>query len=489
MKKLLLLVATFVAATGMAADTLWTGVTDNDWGTSGNWTNGVPGTADNAWIVGGTPSISTTPSSINNLILNQGTLAISADFTAVGGAMGDGGSASDVATINQTDGAVSFTGWAAMGLAAGTYEYKLSGGSLTLRSGWDHLARAAGSTFTFTQTGGTFEDPAGGGLVLADQSGTVADVNVSAGSFTVNDQVWAGINGSATFDISGTGALDAKGAVGSTFFLGHGVNGTGTLKLSDTATFGAANELRVGESGTGLIEMSGGTLSGASAISLGRLTGSEGTVNLTGGTFGTTGYGMFVGYAGEGEFNQDGGDVNINIIRMAYLDDAAAAVDGLYSISGGTLTVDGYLKGGGSGAGVFEVDGSGSTSIEVGQMLFTDDTLRFLLDAGGSTLMEDHVSGNLGIELDGATLEVDTLTGFTGTVGSFYDVMWTEDGFITTGATTVSNLGSTEFEWSIVSDGGSGEYLRLTVIPEPATLGMVVAMGGSLLFIRRRFMI
>jgi hypothetical protein len=35
-------------------------------------------------------------------------------------------------------------------------------------------------------------------------------------------------------------------------------------------------------------------------------------------------------------------------------------------------------------------------------------------------------------------------------------------------------------------DNVSFEY---EVIPEPATLGLVTAMGGGLLFIRRRFMI
>jgi hypothetical protein len=33
------------------------------------------------------------------------------------------------------------------------------------------------------------------------------------------------------------------------------------------------------------------------------------------------------------------------------------------------------------------------------------------------------------------------------------------------------------------------DYMRLNVVPEPATLGLVAVMGGAILFIRRRFMI
>ena len=33
------------------------------------------------------------------------------------------------------------------------------------------------------------------------------------------------------------------------------------------------------------------------------------------------------------------------------------------------------------------------------------------------------------------------------------------------------------------------DYMRVNVVPEPATLGLIAGMGGALLFIRRRFMI
>jgi len=47
----------------------------------------------------------------------------------------------------------------------------------------------------------------------------------------------------------------------------------------------------------------------------------------------------------------------------------------------------------------------------------------------------------------------------------------------------------------IVAGGGAGNVTatfdgsKTTVIPEPATLGLVALMGGGMLFIRKRFMI
>ena len=82
---------------------------------------------------------------------------------------------------------------------------------------------------------------------------------------------------------------------------------------------------------------------------------------------------------------------------------------------------------------------------------------------------------------------MDVLAGFSGTLGDTYDLIWTANGFQTDGM-VINNLGSTEFDWDVVTKDG-GEVLQATVIPEPATMGLFALMGGGMLWIRCRFMI
>jgi hypothetical protein len=64
-------------------------------------------------------------------------------------------------------------------------------------------------------------------------------------------------------------------------------------------------------------------------------------------------------------------------------------------------------------------------------------------------------------------------------------------GSIVGAAASVSVVGYNEADWTLnyAYDQGGGDLgVAITVIPEPATLGLVAAMGGGILFIRRRFM-
>ena len=147
MKKIITALAVVaLATTGMAADTEWTGAIDNDWSTAGNWSNGVPGAADTAYVDSGTPSITSGPNQISYLFLGSSsgttTADISADLTVTANtSMGTGASDS---TINQTAGNVVFgtTGASRMwlGKASGQTTYNLSGGMLSSAGDWDDWA-------------------------------------------------------------------------------------------------------------------------------------------------------------------------------------------------------------------------------------------------------------------------------------------------------------------------------------------------------------
>ncbi len=154
------------------------------------------------------------------------------------------------------------------------------------------------------------------------------------------------------------------------------------------------------------------------------------------------------------------------------------------------------ISGGTFSAGAFEVDASGATSVEAANISFYDDTLRVVLDGNGSTLMvadkSINTSYNGQIDMRGV-FELDTDGTFNGTVGDIYNIGWASDTVLTNGM-TFTDLSGTEFEMSILDNidrygnAGLGQMLQqVTVIPEPATLGLL-AFGGAMAWIRRKSM-
>ena len=167
---------------------------------------------------------------------------------------------------------------------------------------------------------------------------------------------------------------------------------------------------------------------------------------------------------------------------------------GTYSISGGDVNVSTYIKSwNAAGKSTFEVDGSGATDIEIGQLSLVGETLRINLDSGGSTLIEIDNEGNYsseGLELNNATFAL----GGSGFSDGVYDIAWAVNGIDTTGMTfsNLSDRDNADLSWAVVStDFGAGavDTLQVTVIPEPAALGMVAVFGGGIFFIRKMFMI
>ncbi|VGO19745.1 autotransporter-associated beta strand repeat-containing protein [Pontiella sulfatireligans] len=125
------------------------------------------------------------------------------------------------------------------------------------------------------------------------------------------------------------------------------------------------------------------------------------------------------------------------------------------------------------------------TLLSGGQLLFDiddDDVNNSLSGSGQATLL-----GRFRFDLTGAsTTDGDSwqIVDVANLNESF------EDSF--TALSTVGSFAESDGVWSISENGADYEFSEstgfLTVIPEPATLGMVMATAGGILFIRRRFM-
>ena len=140
-----------------------------------------------------------------------------------------------------------------------------------------------------------------------------------------------------------------------------------------------------------------------------------------------------------GYINQSAGSLAFPIISMK--------LDSIYTISGGALSVANTIDFRGDGVGDYETASPGN------------NYLNFLTNGTTGTVTLATASlAEVQAFIDDDRLRVDGDLNTDGDYSAF----------------------------SLTSDGGTGTII--TVIPEPATLGMVAAFGGAILFIRRKLM-
>ncbi|MDF7823876.1 PEP-CTERM sorting domain-containing protein [Pontiellaceae bacterium B12227] len=192
------------------------------------------------------------------------------------------------------------------------------------------------------------------------------------------------------------------------------------------------------------------------------------TVNAGGFLDATDSTGRFrIGVATTGSLTIDGGAVNIGTTDTILLGNGSATRSALIDVVSGSLNVE-------AGFNQFFLGRQGSTGI-------------IRIEDGTVTLPElpqlDVInSGKEGIGYFDFTTALDgTGTGsltVTGLVEQDYIDMFDGDDLYYNG----SNAGNFSDYFEVTGS-------TLSVIPEPATLGLVAAFGAGILFIRRRFMI
>jgi fibronectin-binding autotransporter adhesin len=349
--------------------------------------------------------------------------------------VGDQGG-SNYGVLTQTGGTITDTNWLAVGRdASGVYQ--MSGGSLVKTGGGDFLILGGNSSQQGT-------------MLL---SGTASVVLTNSGTFADGDGEFFG-NGNAQLFIQDTASINMGG---SQFWVGNNPNTTGYLN------------------------MSGGTITDSTWISVGR-TGGTGTVDLSGGSInytGNNGSHFIVGDSnngssiGTGVINQSGGAITSPNADF-WLGSGGSAT---YNITGGTLTtlaLDMAISGGstsvlnlngGMVSSTVVINGAGTAAIN-----FNGGVMQAL--QSNAAFLQNFTSSQLNIQAGGAIFDTggntNTIsTGFSG-VGGF-----TLQG--SGGSLTLS--GSNTYAGNTTVDGGT------LIIGALGTLGSGVNVnlnGGSL---------
>ncbi|MCX6877683.1 MAG: hypothetical protein NTW21_28315 [Verrucomicrobia bacterium] len=408
-------VAFGLPCTAFAADSYWNGATGN-W-TSANWNPSEPTLNEDAIINGGTAQITDGNSEYaDDLFLGQ-TSGQSGHISMGGGYLlvehdqyiGYGG----VGTLTQNGG-------------ENRCSYGLSNYDL-------HLGYAAGSSGTYTMTGGTLYtgDQYIGRLGTGSFIQSGGTNNVSATGSGVADHMyigWANSSGygSGTYRLSGTGLLVLNhknsniyvgGEYSSTFPPGRfewfreggiswtdpsgnggmvmGANGTLAMGYSfnsiPTMVSGLQNATLEVTNGATVTKVNDGIVSSVNYLRFGSATGA-GYGTQTGGTV-QVGQAAYIGDGGTGVATQTGG--NFNTTTHLYL--GLNGAQGTYRLKGGTLSVGSNIFGG-TGTGTLVLDGGtlslSGTIFNVTNLVVGDEQAgSWTLGAGKTLTVASHVVG------------------------------------------------------------------------------------------------
>jgi fibronectin-binding autotransporter adhesin len=412
----------------------------SSWTTSSDVTVGYSGTGTLSIQGGGTVSAGSN-GYIGNFAGSTGTATVDgagSTWTNGGGlAVGYGG----IGTLTVSNGgAVNNGGNLVVGtLGTGTVTIS-SGGAVKNDTGYLGFLTGSAGTMTVTGAGSTWNNNtdvvvghSGAGTLNIQGGGTV-----SAGSNGYIGNL-AGSTGTATVDGAGSTWTNAGG-------LGVGVQGAGTLTVSNGGAVSNGGTLAVGIQAIGTVTITSGGMVGNDTGYVGFAAGGAGTVTVTGaGSSWSNAGNLYVGYDGAGDVKiTNGGVVTSNIGYLAYgtgsagtvtIDGAGSAWNTLTGIAVGTSSVGTLsITNGGKASGDAGIIGAiagatGTVTIDGAGSLWTA-TQRLFVGAGGNGSMT--ISGGGGaisdegdIGFSAGSSGVATVTG----AGSF----WTNSGALFVG--------------------------------------------------------
>lgn len=291
---------------------------------------------------------------VGTLTMSGGTLTkTGGDDTFVGRDNGTG-------TLAQSGGTVTLNHNLYVGQGGGANGTYTIGDGAVLNIGRDFVVGRESGTGALTITGGTITKTGDEKFIVGHNNG-VGVVAQSGGAISVNNELYIGnenAGASGTYTLSGTGALSVANEVvvgresgtgvlnvdgGTITTTGNGNmyigrrNGSGTLNQTDGVIF-VIKEFGVGtrddnKIGTGTYNLSGGSLTAANNIFIGKELGSSGTMTMTGGTMSTSDKLQIGHNQATGLLAQSGGTVNVQNEVYIGNENSVSSV-GTYTLSG-----------------------------------------------------------------------------------------------------------------------------------------------------------
>jgi autotransporter-associated beta strand protein len=290
-------------------------------------------------------------------------------------------------------------------------------GTITLAGGIDgggvlNSTGAAPGSMTMTGTGTTH---------ITGSSNVVTNFNMVAGStvFSGNTLAVGGsqIVGSASSSLAAFSQTAGSVSFASSLYVGYISGGTGSYNLGGSASsLTAPSSEYVGYNGTGIFTQTGGANSVAGTLYLGYNSGSRGTYNLNGGALAV---GSLKKNSGTATFNFGGGTLSFISAGTCSLpmNLTAAVTDATVNCNGYAITLSGSLSGAGGlvkvGGGALTLSAAntytGTTLIQSGSLVFKGSTAiaaatisTAKTDVGAGTLVFDYSSAGASVA---ATIE------------------------------------------------------------------------------------
>jgi autotransporter-associated beta strand protein len=450
-----------------------------------------------------------------------GTLTMTAGvLTKTGGDQTFVGRDNGTGTLTQSGGTLTLNHDFYIGQGGGGSGTLNVGGNAVLNTGRDFVIGREAGTGTLNMTGGAITKTGDEKFIVGHNNGTGTVVQ-SGGTISANNELYIGnenAGAAGTYTLSGTGALNVSNEVvvgreGGTGVLnvdggtlttsGNGNmyvgrrNGTGTLNQT-AGTISVNREFGVGtrddnKVGTGTYNLSGGSLTAANNIFIGKEQGSSGTMTMTGGTMSTSDKLQIGHNQATGTLTQSGGTVNVqNEVYIGNENSAASA--GTYTLSGSAELNAGneVVVGRDNGSGILNLDGGtvNATKISGGTgtatVNFNGGVLRAKRDE--TNLIENLDTANVasgGLRIDSNGFNVATSQALSGTGGleKLGAGTLALSGGNTYAGGTVVEAGVLNIAADFTMSGANG--FTLSGVPSPsagADYGAIIASGGTLTY-------
>lgn len=316
---------------------------------------------------------------------------------------------------------------------------------------------------------------------IANQNGVL---RIDGGALNANKTNAPSISISTVANAPGFVRMTA-GAISATseLWLGNPAGSFGELTMSG-GTVTTGSWLAVARTGTAILNISGGTLtvSGAHYVNA-SFTGAIGVTNVSGnGIINTTSTGadtggMIVGETGRGILNMSGGAINLTAVGGRGLSVPQAGGSGIVNLSGGILTTPKVAKPG-AGTGTFNFNG-GTLRANLSTAAFFQGLTNAYIYSGGANVDSNGFDISIAQPLNAPTASGVTGITLAGGGAGYIDLpLVTLAGGTGTGATAVAAVaGGVVTGFTITNPGtgySAGDVLTATLFGGGATIAATV---------------